>query len=439
MRFLLTIIIASAILFPSLTVARDLRCFTEKECISARKIVLTENEAKTESLYQGSDAVNTCGGKENTDGEKIGFCYPAGYTKTQISFAGRDSFSNMGDFLQLAYRLAIVSASIIAVIMIIVAGFQWTTSAGSPDKINAAKKRIMGAILGLILAVSAYVILYTINPYLINLRLPQVWMINSIPLDIEFCKDLPNIKEETFAYIGDQKATVSSGAYAQASFKDLKYDAENKELLNNKFKCGDQLFYKTGNGNICQGAFCPKEGGFAQTCIKSQDTYACKKGHIVGEIINAKVNTFKGWETNPDALDDFETYVVCSNGEKERIDEDEMVTVASGIGFYQVFLDVNTPEEAKERCGSSEALGLLLFPDVEEDWDFVDEGHYLGINPTKSNEAADLGDKDTTFFETIKQKQNFFGKLPQDYLIPLKAITEGYQLNINIGNIEDID
>lgn len=439
MRFLLTLIIAGAILFPHITFARDLRCFTEKECISARETVLSKEEAVKNPLYQGSDAVKACGGKESKDGEKIGYCYPAGNAETQVSFAGRKSFSNMGDFLQLAYRLAIVSASIIAVIMIIIAGFQWTTSAGSPDKINAAKKRIGNALLGLILAVSAYLILYTINPYLINLRLPQVWMINSIPLDTEYCKDLPGLDKETFASAGNKDAEVDSNAYQNASFKDLSYKPEDKKLLAEKFSCGDQLFYKSGNGNICRGNYCTLNGGFAQTCMKINDKYECRKGHIVGQITNAKSNTFKGWETNPDTLDDFETYVVCGDGSKEQIDEDESVTVEKGVGFYQVFLETKTVDDAQKECGSAQALGLLLFPDVEEDWDFVDEGHYLGINPAKPNDAADLGDKDTTFFDTVKQKQNFFGKTPESYLIPLKAITEGYQLNINVGNIEDID
>lgn len=439
MRFLLTVIIASALLFPSLTFARDLRCFTEKECISARETVLSKEEAAKNPLYQGTDAAQACGGKESKDGEKVGFCYPAGHAETQVSFAGRKSFSNMGDFLQLAYRLAIVSASIIAVIMIIIAGFQWTTSAGSPERINAAKKRITNAVLGLILATSAYLILYTINPYLINLRLPQVWLINSVPLETEYCKDLQGLDKETFAYIGDQKKEVGSDAYQNASFKDLSYKPDDKKLLENKFACGDQLFYKSGNGNICRGYYCPQSGGFAQTCMKSNDTYECKKGHIVGQITNALVNTFKGWETNPDALDDFETYVVCSDGSKEQVDEEENVIVEKGIGYYQVFLEPKTIEEAKEECGGKQALGLLLFPDVEEDWDFVDEGHYLGINPAKPNDAADLGDKDTTYFTAISKDENFGGKPAKDYLIPIKAISEGYQLNINVGNIEDID
>lgn len=69
-------------------------------------------------------------------------------------------------YLTAVYRYSIVAISILAVVMIMVAGIQWLTSGGSPDKIGAAKKRIGGAIIGMILSVGSYTILYTINPYL---------------------------------------------------------------------------------------------------------------------------------------------------------------------------------------------------------------------------------------------------------------------------------
>ena len=47
---------------------------------------------------------------------------------------------------------------LIATILIIIAGFQWMTSAGNEEKIAAAKKLMMAAIIGLVITLLAYAI-----------------------------------------------------------------------------------------------------------------------------------------------------------------------------------------------------------------------------------------------------------------------------------------
>ena len=54
--------------------------------------------------------------------------------------------------------------------MIVIGGVQYTTSYGSSGK-GEAKARILNAVLGLLLVLGAWVILYTINPDLVKLEL----------------------------------------------------------------------------------------------------------------------------------------------------------------------------------------------------------------------------------------------------------------------------
>jgi hypothetical protein len=84
--------------------------------------------------------------------------------------AGVINVSFLGQYIAQVYRYAVAVASVVAVVMIIVAGFQWTASGGSPDAIGSAKKRIVGAVTGLILAVGSYTILYAVNPELVQFR-----------------------------------------------------------------------------------------------------------------------------------------------------------------------------------------------------------------------------------------------------------------------------
>ncbi len=76
----------------------------------------------------------------------------------------------LGEYLAGLYRYAVGVAGAVAVIMIVVAGFQWTTSGGSPDVIGTAKERITNAITGLLLILCSYALLYAINPELVRFR-----------------------------------------------------------------------------------------------------------------------------------------------------------------------------------------------------------------------------------------------------------------------------
>jgi hypothetical protein len=85
-----------------------------------------------------------------------------GQTFIQIPF--------LAEYLAGIYRYAIGIAGAVAVIMIVIAGFQWATSGGSPDVIGAAKERITNAVTGLLLVLCSYSLLYAINPELVQFR-----------------------------------------------------------------------------------------------------------------------------------------------------------------------------------------------------------------------------------------------------------------------------
>lgn len=91
----------------------------------------------------------------------------------------------LGDYIAAVYRYAIVGASVVAIIMIIVAGVVWTTSAGSAGQIDRAKKMLLQAVTGLIVAVGSYTILFAINPELVAFKSLRVKYIETVPLSLE--------------------------------------------------------------------------------------------------------------------------------------------------------------------------------------------------------------------------------------------------------------
>lgn len=94
-----------------------------------------------------------------------------------LSPAEQGLFSTRGDaplrFLsEWLYPGLIAASALLAVVMITIAGFQWMAGAVSPPQVDAAKKRIWAAAIGLTLALGSWLILYTINPDLITLKRP---------------------------------------------------------------------------------------------------------------------------------------------------------------------------------------------------------------------------------------------------------------------------
>lgn len=90
------------------------------------------------------------------------------------AFSGFNSVSNnpdqLGEFLSQAFRFGLALAAALAVIMIVWGGVEIMLSESVFSK-DAGKKKVKDAIFGLLLALFAYLILYIINPQILNFKL----------------------------------------------------------------------------------------------------------------------------------------------------------------------------------------------------------------------------------------------------------------------------
>ncbi len=89
-----------------------------------------------------------------------------GTSLTQVS--RQDLFAR---YAQTVFNLSLGVAGVLAVLMLIIAGVQYTLGAVSEQSKSDAKDRIRSAILGLLIVLAAYLILWTINPDLVRLEL----------------------------------------------------------------------------------------------------------------------------------------------------------------------------------------------------------------------------------------------------------------------------
>jgi hypothetical protein len=76
----------------------------------------------------------------------------------------------IGEYIGALYKFSIGAGAIVAAFMITVGGFQYVTAGAIPKNLSAAKQRITNALVGLLLLIGSYVVLYSLNPDLVAMK-----------------------------------------------------------------------------------------------------------------------------------------------------------------------------------------------------------------------------------------------------------------------------
>ncbi|MCG2690830.1 pilin [Candidatus Parcubacteria bacterium] len=80
----------------------------------------------------------------------------------------------IGEYIKSIYKYAIGAVGILAAVVLMFGGIIWITAGGSAERIGEAKAWITASLTGLILALCSYMILYTVNPNLVNFKITPV-------------------------------------------------------------------------------------------------------------------------------------------------------------------------------------------------------------------------------------------------------------------------
>ena len=97
---------------------------------------------------------------------------PAAFAYTlEVPIGTTTEITDLPQYITIVYRFAIGVIALLAVLMIVFGGFNWITAAGNEQRIGDAKGTIIAAIIGLIIALTSYTLLNTLNPNLIALQL----------------------------------------------------------------------------------------------------------------------------------------------------------------------------------------------------------------------------------------------------------------------------
>ncbi|MBI5621732.1 hypothetical protein HY933_02630 [Candidatus Falkowbacteria bacterium] len=119
---------------------------------------------------------------------------------------------DISKYIENLYTFGVGAAGVLAVIVIMVAGFIWLTAGGNQENIGTAKGYITGALIGLIIALGSYTVMRIINPSLVifaPLRIPaikQAYLSDFCPEKVPTSQETINCTDPT-----GQQVTLKSG------------------------------------------------------------------------------------------------------------------------------------------------------------------------------------------------------------------------------------
>ncbi|MBT3539147.1 hypothetical protein HOF40_02470 [Candidatus Parcubacteria bacterium] len=447
-----------SLFLPAITQAQvDQRCWIKEDCMRFRE-GLVDTSQVAEGFYSAADhkdALGACGAATDASGRDLGFCLPAGKAVTAISFGGKTEFSSIADFIQYIYRYGFIIGSVIAVAMIILGGILWIFSGGSADAITKAKKKIGGALMGLVLIALSYSILNLVNPYLVNLRLPEIWAINSQGLVTPTCTNLsnPNVGV-AFAY--------PQGTDLDASEKKEKLNSASYKIKAGKAECGSHYFVDKTGGQTCRGTFCgerkPRDPPEICAPILEGDEsniYECVRGQLVLELgvgstwqtvisetplIGIVANKLEG-EGSDWLDDDFISFVgVCEKdgvlyegdfewwdgGSEYRLIKQKRGTTGKFSQYIIIVDNLAGPKAVYDEddwCDSDQKLvGFWMYGEIGKDWDPWEDARFWVGQSDNSFDAVvgkwdNVGWKNYLSYENLDKKGIYMRVLFSDNIL----------------------
>lgn len=126
----------------------------------------------------------------------------------EVPLPGLPTVNNLGEYIAAIYKLGILFLAVTCVIALLIGGIKYILSAGNPAKAKEGVTFIKSSIIGLVLGLSSYLILYTINPNLTRLTVSTVENIPNIKF-VETAVDANSIT--TGAPITSGETTAISG------------------------------------------------------------------------------------------------------------------------------------------------------------------------------------------------------------------------------------
>lgn len=131
--------------------------------------------------------------------------------------------TGLADYIVKIYEWLVRAAAILAAAMITWGGFQWLSAAGESKRVEEGKKTMHNALIGLVLALGSYTLLWAINPDLVKFNAFDLSLIKpkQVLFEVDAATKAMTAAETTMAHagrFGSSEATQTVPGYANLKF-----------------------------------------------------------------------------------------------------------------------------------------------------------------------------------------------------------------------------
>jgi hypothetical protein len=403
-------LIASAEAIPAL----DPSCWRKEDCEKAGGYI---------------EADPACGGK----GSEWYRCYPKTkeiQLEVKIPGTGKEGLigkvTDVAQYIALMYKYTVGVGAILAVVMILWGGIVYLTAGGSPERIKSAKEYISNALVGLVLLYTSYLLLQTINPDLVKLKMPRVYMIRPIYAGAFYCNELEKEATKPLEFA----LAAESPDKPLTPLEQIKgYNISGAENT----KCGRVYYEKSRGDQTCIGSDCTnwktKVGDQEKICGTGEGKVGCvckldEKGayYCASGIVTVDV-TFDAKASDPPYIVSMVLMANCegTSGARNRWRTDVKKSFEAKQKGKQFFIVEKSAEEIKNevenncRKGGGTFLGFFFLITVNENNGF-DDDYIVGKNGNKPIMVG--GNTDPMTHMLMEQ-------VPKEEFIPLDDILNG--------------
>ncbi|MEK7614926.1 MAG: pilin [Patescibacteria group bacterium] len=113
------------------------------------------------------------------------YCYPhteKANVKLSIPIGNLGLSADLGQYVGALYQWMLAGGAVIAVVMILIGGFQYVLGAGMKGQAEKGKERIKNGVIGLVLLLCVVLISKVINPQLLKMEVPRLPLIRTLEL-----------------------------------------------------------------------------------------------------------------------------------------------------------------------------------------------------------------------------------------------------------------
>ncbi|MFA6587980.1 MAG: pilin [Patescibacteria group bacterium] len=160
---------------------------------------------------------------------------------------------DLGAYIAGMYKWFSGAIGILAAVMVMYGGIKWMVAAGNRSRVQDAKETVFTALIAVVIALGSYLLLFVINPKLVNLRPPALSTVKPVLQSFAMC---PTFKICLSGTNKGQACVLDTACGAPANSGACDYAVDVGTDI--EPTCGNEYTYRekaTGSGT-CRGSVC---------------------------------------------------------------------------------------------------------------------------------------------------------------------------------------